>query len=158
MTRLEEEMRDAYAKCNHGKEHGVRLCVDCAIAAAQGVQNDLLAKYKQRGEELLTTEEQRDKYREMIDKMDVKLRERNEAMNANAARVLELQNKLDAIALAGAAGLTKREHFAGLALQGMLAAGAPTNEDEAAVAHLSFAALAVDFADAMLEALESKKG
>jgi hypothetical protein len=50
------------------------------------------------------------------------------------------------------AGLTKREHFAGLAMQGFISAGSqgmPTD--------LDVAVMAIKYADALLKALEQNK-
>jgi hypothetical protein len=54
-------------------------------------------------------------------------------------------------------GLTKREHFAAIALQGLLSSGPPSNvhdEEDARRAALTFGVTAVAMADALLLALE----
>lgn len=50
-------------------------------------------------------------------------------------------------------GLTKREHFAGLAMQGIIASGNIVENDESKIAP-GVALAAVLYADALLEALE----
>lgn len=72
------------------------------------------------------------------------------------ARIMRLEQQLADAAAAGDEALTKRERFAMFALQGMLAAGAPADEEQANVALQAFATLAVDFADSLLAALEAK--
>lgn len=49
-------------------------------------------------------------------------------------------------------GLTKREYFAGLAMQGLLSREAPNGFNSA-----QYAGWAVSYADALLEELEKKK-
>lgn len=161
----EERMHHAHADCTHHTEPGV-LCVECATRAAALSNDELLKRYIERGTE--------------IAQLEKKVAERNHYVNANAARVFELEKtvagleeklreKIHDKALrlqegagpnapafpnwrdAGALGLTKREHFAALAMQGLLADGSLYSDTESARDYIAKRAVAM--ADTLLVAL-----
>lgn len=94
---------------------------------------DLLKLHKERGAR--------------IEKLEWALDQANAAVHQSGAMMAEVEK---------AFALTKREQFAAMALQGLLAAGAPP-EGEPPDLVPAMAGLAVDMADALTEALEAKR-
>lgn len=139
MTKIEEEMHDARANCVHMTEPGA-MCVQCAIKAAQSVQNELLDRYKKRGEEILALESKL----AAIEENEVDEDESESRKNGEYTAFPSHQK--------ASRGLTKREHFAAMAMQGLCSCIVPTPDTADGMAKLS-----VLCADALLRELEDKR-